>query len=226
MYHSSLTVFMVRYVDNNLSVKFQLRECYAQRGLSDHHTVSASVAGRYNKTITCAKNRWHLPLGVQTKATTLRGAIQLAFDDLIEFGLEGQRSFRCVTLLEHSVDSKATHVLRCLENPNAKPVYYIFEDNERHERERSQFRDAYLQDDRRKFTSLVYVTSDVAAPWVRPALVLLEVESRLRSPAAIVEQVRHARVAYRSEHIDEDMVDTRTLDRGPLAGARTLTRVA
>ncbi|KAK3270778.1 hypothetical protein CYMTET_20837 [Cymbomonas tetramitiformis] len=177
---------MVRYVDSILSVKFQLGECYAQRRLADHHTVSASVAGRYNKTITrCAKNRWHLPLGGQTKAKGLRGAIELAFDDLIEFGLEGQRSFRCVTLLEHSVDSKATHVLRCLENPNAKPVYYIFDDNERHERERSQFKDEYLQDDRRKFTRLVYVASDVAAPWVRPALVLLE--ERLRSPAAIVE---------------------------------------
>ncbi|KAK3282894.1 hypothetical protein CYMTET_9384 [Cymbomonas tetramitiformis] len=70
----------------------------------------------------------------------------------------------------------------------SEPVYFIFEDNERHERERSQFRDKkYLQGDRRKFTRLVYVTSDVAAPWVRPALKLLE--ERLRSPAAIVEQV-------------------------------------
>ncbi|KAK3272257.1 hypothetical protein CYMTET_19435 [Cymbomonas tetramitiformis] len=93
------------------------------------------------------------------------------------------------------------------------PVYYILEDNERLVQERSYFREAYLQDERRKFTRLVYVTSNVAAPWMRPALKLLE--ERLRSPAAGVEQVHHhARVAYRSEHTDADMVDTRTLDRG------------
>ncbi|KAK3273590.1 hypothetical protein CYMTET_18178 [Cymbomonas tetramitiformis] len=191
--------------------RFQLGECYAQRGLADHHNVSVSMAGRHNKTITCAKNGWHLPLGGQTRSRDLRGAIGLAYSDLIDPGPERQRSFRCVTLLEYSVGTNATHVLRCLENPNAKPVYYIFEDNNRHESGIFQFKDEYLQDERRKFTRLAYVTSAEGAPWVRPALILLE--RRLRSPEAIVEQVRHARVAHRSEHNDEEMADARTLDR-------------
>ncbi|KAK3281387.1 hypothetical protein CYMTET_10823 [Cymbomonas tetramitiformis] len=137
---------MVRYVDN-LSVKFQLGEWYARRGLADHHAVSASVTNRYNKTIACARNGWHLPLGGQTKATNLRGTIQLAFDDLIEFGTEGQRAFRCATLLEKSVDLRSTHVLSRLEHPDAKPVYYIFEDDQCVLPERSQFREAYLLDE-------------------------------------------------------------------------------
>ncbi|KAK3233909.1 hypothetical protein CYMTET_55824 [Cymbomonas tetramitiformis] len=148
----------------------------------------------------------------ETRARDLRGAIGLAYSDLIDPGPEGQRSFRCVTLLENSVGTDSTHVLRCRENPNAKPVYYIFEDNSRHERGMFHFTDEYLQDERRKFTRLAYVTADKGAPWVRPALMLLE--RRLRSPAAVVEQVRQAHVAHRSEHTDEEMMDARTLDRG------------
>ncbi|KAK3284843.1 hypothetical protein CYMTET_7526 [Cymbomonas tetramitiformis] len=73
------------------------------------------------------------------------------------------------------------------------------------------FTDEYLQNEQCKFTGLAYVTTLRSAPWVKPALMLLE--KRLHSPAAIVEQVREAHVARRSEHTDEEMIDTRALDR-------------
>ncbi|KAK3286934.1 hypothetical protein CYMTET_5534 [Cymbomonas tetramitiformis] len=100
-----------------------------------------------------------------------------------------------------------------MEHPAAKPVYYIFEDDAFLLSERSQFKEAYLRDEHRKFTQLKYVTSDDrAAPWVQSVLKLLE--ERLRSPAAVVEQVRRARVAERPEHVDKDEGYARTLDRG------------
>ncbi|KAK3247647.1 hypothetical protein CYMTET_42856 [Cymbomonas tetramitiformis] len=124
---------------------------------------------------------------------------------------EGRRMLRCAGTEELGVGSNSTHVLRCRENPNAKPVYYIFEDNDRHAKDTFQFTDEYLGNEQRKFTGLTYVTAHESAPWVQPALVLLE--KRLRSPAAIVEQARAAHVARRPEHTDEEMIDARALDR-------------
>ncbi|KAK3289519.1 hypothetical protein CYMTET_3052 [Cymbomonas tetramitiformis] len=169
-----LTVFVVRYVDRHRSVLFQLGECYDRRGLANRHEVSARVANRYNKTIACAKSGWHLPLGGQTKANDLRGAVQLAYEDLIEYGGKGGRAYAYVAVLETNMDLQSAHVPRCLEHPTAKTVYYIFEDDDRLLSERAYFKEAYLQDERRKFTHLSYVSSDRAAPWVQPALRLLE----------------------------------------------------
>ncbi|KAK3274394.1 hypothetical protein CYMTET_17405, partial [Cymbomonas tetramitiformis] len=117
-----------------------------------------------------------------------------------------------LTVFMVSVGVNSTHVLRYRENPNAKPVCYIFEDNGRHEKDIFQFTDKYLQDEQRKFTGLTYVTALESAPWVQLALMLLE-RRLVRSPAAIVEQAREAHVARRSEHTDEDMIDARALDR-------------
>ncbi|KAK3240716.1 hypothetical protein CYMTET_49462 [Cymbomonas tetramitiformis] len=105
-------------------------------------------------------------------------------------------------MLETNVRLQSAHVLRCMEHPSAKPMYYIFEDDAFLLSERSQFKEAYLREEHRKFTQLRYVTSDRAAPWVQPALKLIQ--ERIRSPATVVEQVRRARVAERPEHVDKD----------------------
>eukprot|EP00854_Cymbomonas_tetramitiformis_P034412 gene34412-biopygen29040 len=213
-YSSDVTVFIVKYVDkHNVPVLFQLGECYyARRGLANLYEVSGSVASRYNKTIACASSGWHLPLGGQTKSPDLKGAIKLAFDDLIQFGGEGRRAYGCVMMLDTHVTLRCAHVLRCMEHPSAKPVYYIFEDDEHVISETAQFAEAYLMNENRKFTQLRYVTAERAAPWVRPALKLLE--ERLHPPAAVAEQVLRARVAEMPEHMDRDEAYTRTLDGG------------
>ncbi|KAK3281901.1 hypothetical protein CYMTET_10334 [Cymbomonas tetramitiformis] len=97
---------------------------------------------------------------------------------------------------------RSAHVLRCRESPTAKPVYYIFEDGERVISDRAQFAESYLMDEDRKFTLLRYVTNERAAPWVRPALKLLE--ERLRPPSAVGARALRARVAERPEHMDRD----------------------
>ncbi|KAK3243719.1 hypothetical protein CYMTET_46643 [Cymbomonas tetramitiformis] len=94
-------------------------------------------------------------------------------------------------MLETNVRLQSAHVLRCMEHPSAKPVYYIFEDDAFLLSERAQFAEAYLLDENRKFTELRYVTAERAAPWVQPALKLLQ--ERIRSPATVVEQVVYAK---------------------------------
>ncbi|KAK3238301.1 hypothetical protein CYMTET_51678 [Cymbomonas tetramitiformis] len=201
--HSDVTVFMVKYVDRrDRPVLFQLGECYARRGLANPHEVSGRVSSRYNKTIACATSGWHLPLGGQTKSPDLLGAVKLAFDDLIQFGGEGRRAHTCVMMLGTHMTFRSAHVLRCRESPTAKPVYYIFEDDERAISDRAQFAESYLVDEDRKFTLLRYVTEERAAPWVRPALKLLE--ERLHPPSAVGAQALRARVAERPEHMDRD----------------------
>ncbi|KAK3287318.1 hypothetical protein CYMTET_5165 [Cymbomonas tetramitiformis] len=140
--------------------RLMARWCYARRGLSCHGDISSSVMRQYNKTIACAQNDWHLPLGGQTegKAKNLKEAVGLAYEGVVEFDT---RVFRCVTLLGHNVETGTAHVLCCRESPSAKPAYYIFEDSSRPpEGATLQFTDDYLQNERRKFTGLTYVTQE------------------------------------------------------------------
>ncbi|KAK3288140.1 hypothetical protein CYMTET_4374 [Cymbomonas tetramitiformis] len=57
-------------------------------------------------------------------------------------------------MLETNVRLRSAHVLRCMEHPSANPVYYSFEDDAFMLSERSQFKEAYLRDEHRKFTQL------------------------------------------------------------------------
>ncbi|KAK3236448.1 hypothetical protein CYMTET_53416 [Cymbomonas tetramitiformis] len=194
--HSDVTVFMVKYVDRrDHPVLFQLGECYDRRGLANSPEVFGRVSSRYNKTIACATSGWHLPLGGQTKSPDLLGAVKLAFDNLIQFGGEGQRAHTGVGMLGTHMTFRSAHVLRCRESPTAKPVYCIFEDGERVISDRAQFAESYLMNEDRKFTLLRYLTSEKAAPWVRPALKLLE--KCLHPPSAVGAQALRARVADR-----------------------------
>ncbi|KAK3252658.1 hypothetical protein CYMTET_38056 [Cymbomonas tetramitiformis] len=108
LYHiCSLTVSMVRYIDSSGSVLLQLGSCYKRRGLACHGDISASVMRQYNKTISCAQNGWHLPLGGQTKAKHLKEAVELAYEGLVS---NHTRAFRCMALLEHNVATGTAHV--------------------------------------------------------------------------------------------------------------------
>ncbi|KAK3238931.1 hypothetical protein CYMTET_51100 [Cymbomonas tetramitiformis] len=196
---------MVRYIDSGGTILFQLDSCYERRGLlACHRDISASVMRQSSKTISCAQNGWYLPLGGQTNAKNLKEAVGLAYE-----GLDSNitRAYRCVALLDHNVATGTAHVLRCQETPTAKPVYYIFEGSRFPTQEdRFQFTGEYLQNERRKFEGLSYVSIVRSAPWVARALALLE--SHVLSPAAVGEEAREAHVAIRSEH-DDEMRDAR-----------------
>eukprot|EP00854_Cymbomonas_tetramitiformis_P034190 gene34190-biopygen18940 len=214
---SSLTVFMVRCADTRRDgarrdgpVLFQLGRCYDRRGLSCHNDISASVMRQYDKTIACAQNDWHLPLGGQAegKSKNLKEAIiGLAYEGVVRFDT---RVHRCVALLKHNVESGTAHVLCCREIPSAKPMYCIFEDSSRpSEDDTLLFTDDYLQNERRKLTGLTYVTKLRSPPWVAKVLLLLEKRLRAPTSAAVVEEEREAHMTHRPEHTDDGVEDMR-----------------
>eukprot|EP00854_Cymbomonas_tetramitiformis_P034390 gene34390-biopygen28468 len=142
------------------------------------------------------------------KSKDLKEAIGLAYEGVARF--DTQVVYRCVALLKHSVESGTAHVLCCRETPSAKPVYYIFEDSSRpSEEDTLQFTDDYLQNERRKFTGLTYVTKLRSPPWVANVLLLLEKRLRAPTSAAVVEEERDAHMAHRPDHTDGEVEDMR-----------------
>ncbi|KAK3277617.1 hypothetical protein CYMTET_14386 [Cymbomonas tetramitiformis] len=201
---SNLTVFMVKYgMDRcrDRPVVFQLGACYARRGLQQRsrNEISNSVARRHDKTISCAQHGWHFPLGGQTTSSSLLGAVASAYADVVQLGRETQQALNCVGTLCAYVTHRSAHVLCCRENPNAKPVYYIFEDHDRCLPWHTQFTAEYLAKEDRKFTQMTWGSSLKAAPWVRPALEFLEERLFPTDPPHALQ----ARVAERPEYVNE-----------------------
>ncbi|KAK3252669.1 hypothetical protein CYMTET_38050 [Cymbomonas tetramitiformis] len=210
---SNLTVFMVKFGEDrcrNRRVMYELGVCYSERGLRlrAHPGISSKVARKHDKTISCGHQGWRLPLGGQTASSSLLEAVTSAYADLEDHGSrrKGQHARNVVGSLCAYVALGSAHVLCCMEHPHAKPVYYIFEDQDRCLRWRAQFTNEYLMRDDSKFTQLLWGTKHVAAPWVLATLESLE--ARL-SPAAAPPALQ-ARVAERPEHMDE--IWTRNVD--------------
>ncbi|KAK3236107.1 hypothetical protein CYMTET_53713 [Cymbomonas tetramitiformis] len=205
---SNLTVFMVKFgldLCRGRKVMYELGVCFSERGLRlrTHPGVSNKVARKHDKTISCGRQGWRLPLGGQTASSSLLEAVTSAYADLMNHGSgsrrEGQHARNVVGSLCAYVERGSAHVLRCMEHPHAKPVYYIFQNQDRCLRWQAQFTNEYLMRDDRKFTQLLWGTKSVAAPWVLAALESLE--AHLFSGAA--PSALQARVAERPEHVDE-----------------------
>ncbi|KAK3250826.1 hypothetical protein CYMTET_39812 [Cymbomonas tetramitiformis] len=96
------------------------------------------------------------------------------------------------------VEVGAAHVLRCVANPTAKPVYYIFMEDQRCPTWHAEFTSAYLAHDDRKFTRLQWGAREFAAPWLMPVLGALEALCLPPPPPPL--PARQAYVAERPEH--------------------------